>query len=277
LTGYGREALIPANGFMDFIRDHLQCSRRRFLGMAATAGAGILVSRPAHGQPGPETAVPPPAIAPLVDPYEGSIPLVFPLARGTYRRPVFDTWHDARDGRLYRWTHRNDDGRRAHDGVDLFPRRGAQLPIVYAPLVATVSAVCYRPANRTDAPLTYRVDASDPPPWDFSRAIDDVAGLPLYGNFAWLHSIEAASMGYWIFVCHLQNERALRSLRPGRIVTTETPIGIMGDTGNAAGEPQLHLEIHYPLRRGYVCRMCAPDRRVTAINAAPSLMRALRR
>ncbi len=30
---------------------------------------------------------------PLVDPYNGSIPLVFPLAYGTYKSPVQDNWH----------------------------------------------------------------------------------------------------------------------------------------------------------------------------------------
>jgi murein DD-endopeptidase MepM/ murein hydrolase activator NlpD len=245
--------------------------------LGTAVGAGFLLPGSVFAQAGPETVAPPPVFAPLVNPYEGSIPLVFPLGPGTFRRPLLNNWHDVREGSLYPWTHRNDQLVRAHDGVDIHPRPGAPAPVVFAPLAARVSAVCFRRTNTLDAPVTYRVDPNAPPPRDYSRAVDDVAALPLYGNFVWLQSVEAASLGYFVFLTHLQNEPGLRSLRPGRIMTTEDPIGVVGDSGNAEGTPQLHIEIHYPGRRRYICRVCAPDRRTSAINPFPSLAGALRR
>lgn len=32
----------------------------------------------------------------------------------------------------------------------------------------------------------------------------------------------------------------------------------MGDTGNAAGTPQLHVEVHYPKGKTFTCTHCAP-------------------
>ncbi len=59
-------------------------SRRRFLQMGAGAAAGALLLPVL-----PEAA----RAATLVDPYSGSIPLVFPLLYGTYKTPVQDNWH----------------------------------------------------------------------------------------------------------------------------------------------------------------------------------------
>ena len=52
------------------------------------------------------------------------------------------------------------------------------------------------------------------------------------------------------------------------------PIGLMGDTGNAVGVPQLHVEIHYPLGMSYRCAHCAPQQQVTMLDAYASLLAA---
>ena len=93
------------------------------MGAGAAAGALLLPVLPESAR-----------AAALVDPYGGSIPLVFPLAYGTYRSPVQDNWHANREGQTYAWNHRNGLSQRAHDGVDIYPSRRSKLPRVYAPL-----------------------------------------------------------------------------------------------------------------------------------------------
>lgn len=242
--------------------------RRRFLQMGVGAAAGALLLPVI-----PESA----RAAALVDPYGGTIPLVFPLVYGTYRTPVQDNWHANREGRTYVWNHQNGSSQRAHDGVDIYPSRRRKLPRVYAPLAGRVAAVCTRSANSVGAAVNYRVSRTTPPPWDYSRAIDDVINLPLYGNFVWLYSTDARSAGYFVFFCHLKNEATLQGLVPDQPVTTSTPVGVMGDTGNAAGTPQLHAEIHYPQGSGFTCSRCTPNKLVTSIDPAASLIRATRR
>ena len=239
--------------------------RRGFLrmGVGAAAGALLLPVLPEGAR----------ADTP-VDPYGGSIPLVFPLPYGTYKTPVQDNWHANREGRTYVWNHQNGTSQRAHDGVDVYPSRRRKLPRVYAPLTGTVAAVCTRASNTVGAAVTYKVSGSTPPPWDYSRAVDDVINLPLYGNFVWLHSTDAGSSGYFVFLCHLKNETTIRSLDPDQLVTASTPVGVMGDTGNAAGTPQLHAEIHYPAGSGFTCSHCTPNKMVTSIDPAASLIRA---
>ena len=243
-------------------------SRRRFLQMGAGAAAGALLL-PAL----PETA----RASALVDPYSGSIPLVFPLVYGTYKAPVKDNWHVNRQGQIYTWNHRNTSSQRAHDGVDIYPSRRRKLPKVYAPLSGKVAAVCTRSSNTVNATVTYKVSSTTPPPWDYSRAIDNVINLPLYGNFVWLYSTDANSLGYFVFFCHLKNETTIQSLAPDQPVTVSTPLGVMGDTGNAAGTPQLHAEIHYPAGSSFTCSHCTPNRVLTAIDPGASLVRATRR
>jgi murein DD-endopeptidase MepM/ murein hydrolase activator NlpD len=121
------------------------------------------------------------------------------------------------------------------------------------------------------------VSSTNPPPWDYSRAIDDVINLPLYGNFVWLYRTDAGSPGYFVFFCHLKNETTLQALTSGQPVTTSTPLGIMGDTGNAAGTPQLHAEIHYPAGSSFTCNHCTPNKALTSIDPEASLVRATRR
>lgn len=217
------------------------------------------------------------AAATLVDPYSGSIPLVFPLKRRTYQSPVQNNWHASREGQLYQWSHQDGTTLRAHDGVDVYPRSTGALPTVYAPLTARVAAVCVRSDNTLSATVDYKVSASTPPPWDYSGATDNVANLPLYGNFVWLYSTDARSAGYFVFFCHLQNEPTLRALVPDQAVTTTTPLAVMGDTGNAQGSPQLHVEVHYPSGNSFTCTHCTPNKTVTSIDPFNSLANATRR
>ncbi len=213
----------------------------------------------------------------LVDPYSGSIPLTFPLNWKTYKSPVQNNWHASREGQIYQWSHQDASTARAHDGVDVYPRFTTQLPTVYAPLTARVAAVCLRSDNTLNATVAYSVSATTPPPWDYSQAVDNVANLPLYGNFIWLYSTDTRSGGYFVFFCHLQNEAALRALVPDQAVTTSTPVGVVGDTGNAQGTPQLHVEIHYPAGNSFTCTHCTPNKTVTAIDPYTSLVNATRR
>lgn len=249
------------------------------VGSALLPGAGTAwAESPLPGSPLADTVLPDTALAdpPLIDPYSAAIPLVFPLTEGTYQAPVADNWHVWREGHRYPWNHFSDPGHRAHDGVDVYPVPGVAPP-AFAPLTGTVAAVCRRAANTPDAAVTYRTSLRTPPPWDYSSAIDDIAGLPLYGNFVWLYSTDQRSPGYFVFYCHLQDETTLRSLVPDQPVTEDTPLGVVGDTGNAAGAPQLHVEIHYPAGAGYTCRRCTPPTTLTSIDPAASLREATRR
>ena len=243
-------------------------SRRRFLQLGAGAAAGALLLPVL-----PETA----RAGTLVDPYSGSIPLVFPLVYGTYKTPVQDNWHVNREGQIYTWNHRNGSSQRAHDGVDVYPSSRRKLPGVYAPLSGKVAAVCVRSSNTVNATVTYKASSKTPPPWDYSQAIDNIINVPLYGNFVWLYSAEANSFGYFVFFCHLKNETTIQSLAPDQPVTVSTPLGVMGDTGNAAGTPQLHSEIHYPAGSSFTCSHCTPSKVLTSIDPQASLVRATRR
>ena len=251
--------------------DHLisdaeaMCSRRTFL----KTGAALVTAAvfPALAHAGPRVGG---ATTTVVNPYTGSIPLTFPLKSATYQTPLSDNWHASREGQLYQWNHRNATKRRAHDGVDIYPS-GSQLPAVYSPVTGFVSAVCYRAANSVSSSPTYLVSSTYQPPWDYSNAVDNVANLPLYGNFVWIYSTDQFSAGYFIFFCHLQNENVLRTLQPGQSVTTATQVGVLGDTGNASGTPQLHVEIHYPKGTTYSCSHCTPARTLTAIDPFASL------
>ena len=245
-------------------------TRRRFLQAGAAAATAALL-------PGAVGAAPGGKPTGLVNPYTGAIPLVFPLPAGTYRSPVRDNWHDNREGAAYAWSHVNSATQRAHDGVDIFPRVGQPLPPVYAPFVGKVAAVCWRTDNSADAQMTYAWDSATPPPHDYHLAIDTVSGSPLYGNFIWL--VDGA--GYFAFYCHLQNDTTLHALADrlalGENVPVDatTAVGVMGDTGNAVGDPQLHVEIHYPQGSDFACRHCpAGHARMTAIDPYRSLANA---
>ncbi len=237
-------------------------SRRRLLQAGLATGASLLLPRVARAAPA------------LVNPYSGAIPLVFPLASGTYQTPLVNNWHAAREGQVEPWSHRTSRVTRAHDGVDLYPLAGQPLPVVYAPLAATVAAVCWRSDNTLSAQVRYQASASTPPPWDYSQAVDTVANLPLYGNFVWLLSRDPASAGMFIFFCHLQNDAVLAGLVPDQPVTAATALGRLGDTGNAAGTPQLHVELHDPSGTGFRCSVCSPHKPVTSLDPFASLSQA---
>ena len=225
-------------------------SRRKFLGAAGASAAGL-----ALGALSLDDAA---AASTLINPYTGGVPLVFPLRLGTYHSPLVDNWHDSREGRPYRWSHRLAKTRRAHDGVDVFPSSQA-LPAVYAPFQGTVAAVAVDGVLQTSN--------ANPPPWSY-------APNDIYGNFIWLKSSEPASDGYFFFVCHLQGEATLRSVAPDRSVTSATLLAAMGDTGNATGSPQLHVELHYPVLATFNCKSCRPRQALTAINPFRSLANA---
>jgi murein DD-endopeptidase MepM/ murein hydrolase activator NlpD len=216
-------------------------TRRRFLSLAGAAGFALAVGSRrsfARGPGGPGGGG-----GGLINPYTGSIPLSSPLRAGTFSQPIQDNWHASREGALYAWSHRYAKTRRAHDGVDVIPTAGTS-PTVYSPVAGTIAAVCFRETNSLDETPVYSVDGNGPPPWNYSLAADTVAGTPLYGNFVWIRSSDTASAGYHVFVCHLAADDATRSLVAGTVVTTDSPLGFVGDTGNAVGSPQLHVEIH---------------------------------
>lgn len=237
-------------------------NRRSFL-LAGGAGVGALLW--------PASAI---GAGLLINPYSGSIPLTFPLTSGTYQTPVVDTWHAAREGSLYPWNHRNGRSQRAHDGVDVYPVAGQPLPPVYAPLSGTIAAVCLRSDNTVNGTVTYRASQRTPPPWNYSQAVDTVANLPMYGNFVWIRSTDATSAGYFVFFCHLQNEALIQGLVPDEAVTATSAVGVLGDTGNATGSPQLHAEIHYPSGSTFSCRHCAPKKMLTSVDSFASLQNA---
>ena len=238
-------------------------SRRRLLQLGAAVSAATLLPRSAPVAAGAMIE------SSTIDPYSGAIPLVFPVRAGTYQTPVLDNWHQNRAGEAYPWSHEQSATQRAHDGVDIFPRSARKLPTVYAPFAARVAAV-----NLAGPKAAYRVssDVTILPPWDYSVS-------RVYGNFIWLCSTEAASAGYFMFYCHLQNESILRQLADrlasGVDVTVDPTkaVGVMGDSGNAGGHPQLHLETHYPRGVTFNCTKCGPTPRagMTALNPSESL------
>jgi hypothetical protein len=248
-------------------------SRRQFLRLSAVASGSLLVGLPQLAG----------ATSNLIDPYTGFIPLLFPLPANTFK-PLSANWHDNREGTAQYWSHQNSSTQRAHDGVDLFPL-GTKRPTVYSPVNGIISAVFTQPTNTIGAGSYHSTMGIYAPPWDYSGATDDVAKLPLYGNFVWIFSTESASYGYYILMCHLKYETTyLTKLVPGTAITNNTAVGVLGDTGNAQGSPQLHLEIHYPRDsatqnvNAYTCTDCAPNKSVvTAINPATSLSKALSR
>jgi murein DD-endopeptidase MepM/ murein hydrolase activator NlpD len=245
-------------------------TRREVLHLGALAAAAALVPATAAAAPPDKKPGSSPILTPLENPYTGSIPLIFPVADGTYRKPFRDNWHDNREGPGYDWSHQNSAVQRAHDGVDIFPRFAGALPTAYAPFAARVVEVNvdgYRRAR----------DAGLARPWDYGQG-------DIYGNYLWLSGTEGASAGYFALYCHLQDESILRSLADtlatagSLTVTAATAVGAMGETGNAAGQPQLHVELHLPTGKTFLCTRCDPDKSpLTAFNPFPSLSKATAR
>lgn len=252
----------------------LVLTRRDFLQFGAGAAAAALLPAAAAAAPDRKPGAAPPHA--LDDPYKGAIPLVFPVAEGAYRKPVRDNWHANREGAAYPWSHENSATQRAHDGVDIFPRFAGSTVAVYAPFASHVAAV------NVDG-YAKRADPNIALPWDYPPNATS-PGQNIYGNYLWLRSEEQESAGFFMFYCHLRDEGTLRALADrlggGQVmVYPSTPVGVLGETGNAAGDPQLHLEIHYPYGKTFVCQRCAPAPRpgMTAINPHPSLSNAVKR
>jgi len=248
--------------------DVRRIGRRQLFARALTAGAGLglaTVLRPQQSR----------AQGPLIDADIGILPLAFPLLEGSYQQTFRNNWHASRQGEPSPWTHRNGPDLRAHDGVDLYPLPDQALPTVYAPFAGRVAAVAVRPENSLATPLTSQVSRETPPPWDYSTAVDTVEQLPLYGNFIWLISTDPDSEGYFVLLAHLQTEWLIEGLVPDQPVTVGTPLGVLGDTGNAAGVPQLHIELHYPVGVGFTCAHCAPVSAMTALDPYASLVAAV--
>ncbi|HEY8599610.1 MAG TPA: M23 family metallopeptidase, partial [Thermomicrobiales bacterium] len=147
------------------------------------------------------------------------------------------------------------------------------------PLAGRVAAVCVGGV--------YAENAAIKPPWAYpaGSGADNI-----YGNYLWLYSTDSRSRGYFVHYCHLQDDDLLRGMLAGVNtahdgVDTGTPVGTMGETGNAAGQPQLHVELHYPqdpalgyARRNFTCARCAPTKApMTAFNPFPSLSKATAR
>lgn len=256
-------------------------SRRKFLSLGAGMSASLALNLTVR----PTKSASPTAFSStklasgLIDPYAGAIPIVFPLAHEGYKSPVSDNWHLKREGQLYPWSHATSLIHRGHDGIDLFPPKNPNLaPIVYSPVAGKLVAICSRSDNTLAASVNYQASTTNPPPWDYSTAIDSAAHLPLYGNFVWIYSTEVASQGYFICLAHLQNEPIyLQRLQLDQLVSTSTPLGLVGDSGNAQGTPQLHFEIHYPASHYFKCQHCPLERGLTALNPAASLQTALPR
>ena len=253
--------------------------RRDLLRLGAAATVAALVPTAAAAAPPPDKkpggSLP---LTPLQDPYTGRIPLVFPVLDGTYRKPLRDNWHDNRDGVGYDWSHQKSITQRAHDGVDIFPRFSTALPTVYAPLAARVAAVY------VGGVYTQNQDAAIAPPWPYpvGTGVDNI-----YGNYLWLYSTETASLGYFAFYCHLKDDDLLGAMAKkigsgNDTVGVSTVVGTMGNTGNAADQPQLHVELHYPrsnaIQNAFQCARCEPVKDgMTAFNPFPSLSNATAR
>ncbi len=138
-------------------------TRRAFLRAGVGTVGATLVPSHILAAPHTDTAPRPQPTPGLIDPYSGSIPLVFPVAQGTYQMPVGDNWHAGREGQTYQWNHRDSPKQRAHDGVDVYPLSPQSLPIVYAAVQGTIAAVCWRSANTTTTKVMYNVSTITPP------------------------------------------------------------------------------------------------------------------
>ena len=245
-------------------------TRRGFLGLGVAATAAALFPTVAAAAPPPGKQPGGTPKTPLEDPYAGAIPLDFPLAGGTYRKPLRDNWHDNREGPGYAWSHQNSATQRAHDGIDIFPRFTGTLPLAHAPCAARVVDINI---DGPDAP-SRTTDSRLAPPWDYGQN-------NIYGNYLWLRGTTGASAGYYFFFCHLQDEQTLRELAQrlagGQVVevAARAPVGRMGESGNAKDEPQLHVELHLPDGATFGCAKCpkgSPER--SAANPFPSLAQA---
>ena len=170
------------------------------------------------------------------------IEIGFPLKPSTRYR-YRDNWGDLRVGSAehYNHAHSRRDGqlRRAHDGVDLYARRGE-------PVLAPFDGLIVKPAELWQ-------------PWHPER----------YGRTAVIVSGEPASEGYISLLSHLER----LWVKPGQEVRRGEVIGTVGSTGNAEGGPaHVHFELRAPFRLPW--REVGQKRLVDAFNPHPSLVAA---
>jgi murein DD-endopeptidase MepM/ murein hydrolase activator NlpD len=170
------------------------------------------------------------------------MPMAFPFAKSVSYR-YRNNFLEARAGLpewYNHWFLRNRDGtlKRAHDGVDIYARRGTH---VLAPISGTVI---------------------DPrkhwAPWRPDR----------YGRVVVIESDERTSAGYVVILSHLD----LAVVSYGAHVTRGQYVGTVGDTGNAQGTPQLHFEVRAPFT--FAVTELGRRRQVDAFDPYPSIRRA---
>jgi murein DD-endopeptidase MepM/ murein hydrolase activator NlpD len=129
--------------------------------------------------------------------------------------------------------------RRAHDGVDIYARKGV-------PVVAPVAGVVIDPAKRWK-------------PWRRDR----------YGLTVVIESTEPTSRGYAFILAHLDRV----DVRIGATVRRGHRIGTNGNTGNAAATPaHIHFEIRAPFTLRF--RELGRVRELDAFNPWHSIRRA---
>jgi len=193
----------------------------------------------------PAPSAPPgsaPTTAATFDKRSEIVPMGFPFSKGTTYR-YRDNYLEGRSGEPEPYNHwfsrRNGVLRRAHDGVDVYARRGAR---VLAPLAGTV----------IDPKTRWK-------PWRPDR----------YGTVVVIVSEEPTSVGYTVILSHL--DRSV--VKVGGRVRRGQYVGTNGTTGNAqGGTPHIHLELRAPFMLRW--RELRTWRLVDAFDPYPSLRRA---
>jgi murein DD-endopeptidase MepM/ murein hydrolase activator NlpD len=174
---------------------------------------------------------------------DGQVILIgFPLKEATRYR-YRDNWLDPREGIAedYNHAHARRGGRllRAHDGIDIYARRGE-------PVVSPFDGLVIDPQIRWQ-------------PWDPER----------YGLAAVILSEEPTSDGYLALLTHLDR----LWVEPGQRVRRGEVLGTIGATGNAeGGPPHLHFELRAPFALNWL--QLGEERQVDAFNPYPSLVAA---
>jgi peptidoglycan LD-endopeptidase LytH len=166
----------------------------------------------------------------------------FPMRADTRYR-YRDNWGDPRSGGAehYNHAHSREAGglRRAHDGIDIYARRGE-------PVLAPFDGLVVEPASRWQ-------------PWIAER----------YGLTAVIVSEEELSADYIALLSHLDR----LWVEPGQRVRRGEVIGTVGSTGNAeGGPPHVHFELRAPFLLTWT--ELGEERQIDAFNPYPSLVAA---
>jgi peptidoglycan LD-endopeptidase LytH len=202
-------------------------------------------SPPPAATPSAQPTRPPgaaPASAEEFDQIGQVIPIGFPLKDSTAYR-YRDNWADLRPGSAEHYNHAHSrnrrDLRRAHDGIDIYARRGE-------PVLAPFDGLVIDPAERFE-------------PWHPDR----------YGLTALILSEEPLSEGYVALLSHLGR----LWVEPGQRVQRGEVLGTVGSTGNAeGGRPHVHFELRAPFTLSW--EEAGEERSVDAFNPYRSLVAA---